>query len=118
MSMIFTDWLVFAGFFVLLGITLYRLYMLINYFTSDNDEYQDKGKTWTLFIASIFFWFLVLLVTLIDTTSIVYSVLNRVGTLLLSLNVLMLIINVLLMFTGFSGDKVSYKNGSSWLKRL
>lgn len=116
----FNSWFFMISFFLLIGVTIYKLYRLIMEVT--NKEFAGDGLavSWIYFIVSLFLWLFCLIVVMVDNTILIFSVLQNVANFLLAINVLMLIIAHLVAFkiVGQVNLPTRYKANNRFMRRF
>lgn len=93
------DFLFIIQLIVIIGLAIYKLHNVLNFGKS-----YDMKIAWLLFILFLFAWVIGLVIFLLQPERIVYSVLFKIDTFLLSVIVMMTIIE-LLMNVGAVGEK-------------
>lgn len=120
--MCFDGWLFLLAFIVMLGVTLWQLYKIMIAFYSK--EYaDDRAKSFVAFIGTLFVWGVMLVLTMIFTDNLIYSVLLNVSNFLLGLNVLFFIVNIFIFYSHLRGGEkrereLYYSRGDRFLRRF
>ena len=121
-GMCIADWLFLLFFIAMLGVTLWQLYRIMIAFYSK--EYaDDRAKSFVAFIASLFLWVVMFVITMLNTSSIFYSTIFNIGNFLLGLNVMFFIINIFIFYSHLRGGEkrereVYYSRGDRFLRRF
>jgi hypothetical protein len=111
------QWLYIIFFVGMIGITIYKLYLIIKSFQEkDDNKKKNYVLHWLLFISSLLFWGLLLVLTMIETSVLTYSVLQNFSNLFLVINVFLMIISVIRSFDFFGGP--NYSKGNNWTDRF
>jgi hypothetical protein len=112
------QWLYIIFFIGLMLLTIYRLYLVMT--SLNNKEDQEKMKKyvihWILFISALIFWGSLLIITMIETTIVTYSVLQYFSNFFLLVNIILMVISVIISYDIFSGPK--YSKGNGWTDRF
>lgn len=113
------NWLFLISFLFITGVTIYKVYLLMREVFIVDVERQNLVFSWMIFISNLFAWVICLVITMLDTSILTYSVLLNVANFMLGINVLLLIVSHLLAMKVIGRDqKVTYSRGNSFLRRL
>lgn len=114
------SWLFLVFFIVLLGSTIYKIYLLMMGVFVNGFEKKNLVLAYVFFILNVFMWGFLLIITMVDTSLITYSVLFNTANLLISLNVLLLIIAHIVAWKTIPNEQreTTYVHNDRFLKRL
>lgn len=116
----FNSWLFMLSFFGLVGVTIYKIYKLVKVVNDKEPQGNSLVTSWVFFITNLFLWVFCLVVVMVDTSILTFSVLFNVANLMLAINVLLLIIAHLVAFKiiGQANMPTVYSKGNRFMRRF